>query len=96
MKLGLATRTNNDADRRTFMVALTARAARIYDRMAADALALESRMVAGLRRNDVRILLMMLDSIETSLRRPADKRRLWLMQGARMASGDGAPRSRRR
>src|SRR6185369_1029888 len=40
MRLGLATRTRNAADQRTFMVELTAQAERAYDRMAADAMAL--------------------------------------------------------
>jgi DNA-binding MarR family transcriptional regulator len=82
MKLGLATRAKNAADQRTFLVALTARAERMYDRMAADALALERRMLAGLRPKDVRALLTLLDTIETRLRSPADRRRLQLMQGA--------------
>ena len=37
MKLGLVTRARNASDQRTFMVDLTAPAARLYDRMAADA-----------------------------------------------------------
>ena len=80
MKLGLATRTRNADDQRTFMVDLTARAARTYDRMAADALALETRMLKGWPQKDVRRLLAALDTIETSLREPEDRRRLLLMQ----------------
>src|SRR5262249_53460987 len=68
MRMGLATRTKNAADRRTFMVELTAQAARVYDRMAAEALALQSRILAGLRPKDVRTLVTLLDKVETSLR----------------------------
>jgi DNA-binding MarR family transcriptional regulator len=96
MKLGLATRATNVADQRTFMVALTARAERIYDRMAADALALERRILAGLRPKDIRTLLTLIDTIEASLRSPADRRRLQLMQGAVAAPEDGERTSRRR
>jgi DNA-binding MarR family transcriptional regulator len=79
MKLGLATRTRNVADQRTFMVALTAQAERRYDRMAAQASALETRILTGLRRKDVRTLLTLLDHIETSLRSPVDRQRLRLI-----------------
>jgi DNA-binding MarR family transcriptional regulator len=80
MRMGLATRTKNAADRRTFMVQLTAQAERAYDRMAADALALESRILADLRPKDIRTLVTLLDKVETSLRTPTDRRRLRLMQ----------------
>jgi DNA-binding MarR family transcriptional regulator len=93
MKLGLATRAENVADQRTFMVGLTARAEDIYDRMAADALALERRMLSGLKPRDIRTLLTLLDSIETSLRNPADRRRLSLMH---RSGGAERPARRRR
>jgi DNA-binding MarR family transcriptional regulator len=96
MKMGLATRTKNVADQRTFMVELTARAERLYDRMAADALSLEKRILSGLRRKEVRTLLTLLDNIETSLRSPADRRRLRLMQSAGTAPEDVAHGGRRR
>src|SRR5262249_10167830 len=79
MKLGLATRTRNVADQRTFVVALTAQAEHRYDRMAAQASALETRILTGLRRKDVRTLLTLLDHIETSLRSPVDRKRLRLI-----------------
>jgi DNA-binding MarR family transcriptional regulator len=82
MNLGLATRAKNTADQRTFMVDLTAQAQRRYDRMAAEALALETRILTGLRRKDVRTLLTLLDHIEASLRNPVDRRRLRLMRSA--------------
>jgi DNA-binding MarR family transcriptional regulator len=94
MRLGLATRTKNVADQRTFMVALTALAERAYDRMAAEALALEARILAGLRPRDVRTLVTLLDKVETSLRSPADQRRLRLMQTA--LAPENAARARRR
>jgi DNA-binding MarR family transcriptional regulator len=98
MKLGLATRSKNAADQRTFMVDLTARAGRIYDRMAADTMALEQRLLSGLRPKDVRTLLTLLDDMEIKLRSPADARRLALMQGAGTAPEDtpGGKRRRRR
>jgi DNA-binding MarR family transcriptional regulator len=96
MKLGLATRTKNVADQRTFMVDLTARAERIYDRMAADALALERRILAGLRPKDIRTLLTLVDTIEASLRSPADRRRLRLMQSGVAGPEDGKRANRRR
>ena len=88
MKLGLVTRARNASDQRTFMVDLTAPAARLYDRMAADALDLETRMLRGLRPADVRNLLTLLDGIEASLRSPADQRRLLLMQ-SKSAAAEG-------
>ena len=94
-KLGLATRAENAADQRTFMVALTARAEDIYDRMAADLLALQRRILSGLSQKDIHALLGMLDSLETSLRDPADRRRLMLMQSAG-ATGEAARRPGRR
>lgn len=97
MKLGLVTRARNASDQRTFMVDLTAPAARRYDRMAAEALALEARMLGGLRQTDVRTLLILLDTIETSLRSPADQRRQRLMQSKSTAPEGGAhPGGRRR
>jgi DNA-binding MarR family transcriptional regulator len=97
MKFGLVTRARNASDRRTFMVDLTAPAARRYDRMAAEALALEARMLGGLRQTDVRTLLTLLDTIETRLRSPADQRRQRLMQSKDPAPEGGAhPGGRRR
>ncbi len=94
MKLGLVTRARNASDQRTFMVDLTAPAARLYDRMAADALDLETRMLRGLRPTDVRNLLTLLDGIEASLRTPADQRRLLLMQ-SKSAAAEGVAQARR-
>ena len=96
MKLGLVTRARNASDQRTFMVDLTAPAARLYDRMAADTLALEARMLDGLRPTDVRNLLTLLDTIEATLRSPADQRRLLLMRSKAAAAEGVAPASRPR
>jgi DNA-binding MarR family transcriptional regulator len=94
MKLGLVTRARNASDQRTFMVDLTAPAARLYDRMAADTLALEARMLHSLRPTDVRNLLTLIDTIEASLRSPADQRRLLLMQ-SKGAAAEGVAQANR-
>src|SRR5262249_19773359 len=96
MKLGLATRTRNVADQRTFLVTLTAQAERRYDRMAADAIALETRILIGLRRKDVQKLLALLDHVETGLRDPIDRQRLRLMQDSGLAPERAAHKGGRR
>jgi DNA-binding MarR family transcriptional regulator len=83
MALRLAKRTKNTADRRTFMVDLTPHAARVYDRMAADALAVEEQVLAALTEGEVRTLLGLIDKVETCFRGPADQQRVALMQAAR-------------
>ena len=83
IELGLATRTENLADQRMFTVDLTPRAARIYDRMTAQALGIEETILAALDQTEVRELLRLLDKVETCFRSPADRRRLMLMQVAR-------------
>jgi DNA-binding MarR family transcriptional regulator len=83
IKLGLATRTENLADQRMFTVDLTPRAARIYDRMTAQALGIEETILAALDQTEVRELLRLLDKVESCFRSPADRRRLVLMQVAR-------------
>ena len=88
--LGLATRADNLADQRMFTVDLTPRAARIYDRMAAQALEIEETILATLDQDEVRELLRLIDKVEACFRSPADRRRLMLMQ----MSGD-LPNARR-
>jgi DNA-binding MarR family transcriptional regulator len=81
--LGLATRSENPADLRMFTVDLTPRAARLYDRMSAQLLEIEERILATLDQDDVRDLLRLLDKVEACFRSPADRRRLMLMRDAR-------------
>lgn len=83
MELGLARRTENPADQRMFTVDLTPRAARIYDRMAAQALEIEEPILAALDQNEVRELLRLLDKVEACFVSPADRRRTILMRAAR-------------
>ena len=82
LELGLATRTENTADQRMFTVDLTPRAAKLYDRMAAQALELEEPILSALDPNEVRELLRLLDKVESCFRSPADKRRMILMRAA--------------
>lgn len=82
LKLGLATRTENTADQRMFTVDLTPRAAKLYDRMAAQALELEDPILETLDQHEVRELLRLLDKVESCFRSPADKRRMILMRAA--------------
>jgi DNA-binding MarR family transcriptional regulator len=96
MKLRLATRIRNAADRRMFVVDLTARATRLYDRMAGDAQAIERRMLASLGLADKRRLLAVLDAIEASLRGPADRQRLQLLRGDTEPGPASRKRRRRR
>jgi len=83
LKLGLATRTANPADQRMFTVDLTPRAAKVYDRMAQEALTLEESILTVLDQQEVRELLRLLDKVESCLRSPADLRRIALMQAER-------------
>ena len=83
MALKLAKRTENRADQRTYMVGLTAQAARIYDRMAADALAVEEQVLTMLTEAEVRTLLGLIDKVESCFRSPDDQKRIALMQAAR-------------
>jgi hypothetical protein len=53
-------------------------------------------MLDGLRPTDVRNLLTLLDTIEASLRSPADQRRLLLMRSKAAAAEGVAPASRPR
>ncbi|HWM48332.1 MAG TPA: MarR family transcriptional regulator [Xanthobacteraceae bacterium] len=96
IKLGLVTRARNDADQRTFLVDLTPRAARVYDRMAADALAIEERVLTALDEDEVRSLLALLDKVEGCFLSPADQRRVRLMHAARSAVDQGAGRAGRK
>jgi DNA-binding MarR family transcriptional regulator len=101
LKLGLATRTENAADQRMFTVGLTARAAQLYDRMAAQALEIEEPILEALDQNEVQELLRLLDKVESCFRSPADRRRMMLMRAAREIEAGTAnpprrkPRSRR-
>jgi DNA-binding MarR family transcriptional regulator len=81
--LRLAKRATNMADRRTFVVDLTPRAARVYDRMAADALAVEEQVLTALTEGEVRTLLGLIDKVETCFRGPEDQQRIALMGAAR-------------
>jgi DNA-binding MarR family transcriptional regulator len=81
--LGLATRAPNKRDQRMFTVDLTPRAARIYDRMAHDALAIEERILERLAPDEARTLLSLLDKVESCFRGEDDLRRKRLMAEAR-------------
>ncbi|MGZ5805020.1 MAG: MarR family winged helix-turn-helix transcriptional regulator [Xanthobacteraceae bacterium] len=83
IELGFATRGKNPDDGRMFTVDLTARAARLYDRMAAQALEIEEPVLAALEPEEVRELLRLLDKVESCFRSPADRRRMLLMQSMR-------------
>jgi DNA-binding MarR family transcriptional regulator len=96
LELGLATRTENTADQRMFTVDLTPRAARIYDRMAAQALEIEEPILAALDQNEVRELLRLLDKVESCFRSPADRRRMVLMRAAQEIEANPAGRARRK
>ncbi len=96
IKLGLATRKNNLADQRMFTVDLTPRAARLYDRMTAQALAIEEPILATLDHDEVRALLALLDKVEGCFRSPADRRRQMLMRAAREDAGVAPLSSRQR
>jgi DNA-binding MarR family transcriptional regulator len=97
MELGLATRTENPADQRMFTVDLTPRAARIYDRMTAQALEIEEPILAALDQNEVRELLRLLDKVEACFVSPADRRRMILMRAAReIEASAAAPAGRKR
>lgn len=95
--LGLAKRTENLADQRMFTVDLTPRAARIYDRMTAQALEIEETIIATLDQDEVRDLLRLLDKVEACFRSPADRRRLLLMRDAQEVAEtrSAAPRKRK-
>jgi DNA-binding MarR family transcriptional regulator len=82
LKLGLASRTENTADQRMFTVDLTRRAAKVYDRMATEALSLEEYILTRLDQQEVRELLRLLDKIESCFHSPADLRRMALMRAA--------------
>jgi len=96
--LGLATRMPNANDQRMFTVDLTPRAARLYDRMSAQALAIEETILAALDQDEVRDLLRLLDKVESCFRSPADRRRLLLMRALEAlppATGSAGKRARR-
>ncbi len=93
--LGLATRTDNPDDQRTFMVDLTRHASRVYDRMAAEAIAIEERMLAALDEDEILMLLRVVDKIEARFRSPADQRRIQLMRAARLLVDTLSPPSAR-
>ena len=97
LELGLATRTDNPADQRMFTVDLTPRAAKIYDRMTAQALEIEEPILTALDQTEVQELLRLLDKVESCFRSPADRRRMILMRAAQeieTGTADGAPRKR--
>jgi DNA-binding MarR family transcriptional regulator len=88
LELDLATRTENPDDQRTFTVDLTPRAARIYDRMTAQALEIEAPILEALDQKEAEELLRLLDKVESCFRSPADKRRMILMRAAREARAE--------
>jgi DNA-binding MarR family transcriptional regulator len=82
IEMGLATRRNNPDDQRMFTVDLTPHAARIYDRMSAQALEIEETILQRLDQDEVRDLLRLLDKVESCFRGPVDRRRQVLLQTA--------------
>lgn len=96
LELGLASRTANTADQRMFTVDLTPRAAKVYDRMATEALALEETVLATLDQEEVRELLRLLDKVESCFRSPADLRRMALMRAAQEIEMRAAPSALRK
>jgi DNA-binding MarR family transcriptional regulator len=95
LELGLATRAENPEDQRTFTVDLTPQAAKIYDRMAAQALEIEEPVLAALEQNEARELLRLLDKVESCFRSPADKRRMLLMRATKELGADTAALAQR-
>jgi DNA-binding MarR family transcriptional regulator len=83
IQLKLAKRSENAADQRTYVVDLTPQAAKLYDRMAAELLGIEERVLASMTEPEVRTLLQLLDKVEACFRSPADQQRMALMQAAR-------------
>jgi len=63
-------------------VDLTARAAKVYDRMATEALVLEESILTKLDQKEVRELLRLLGKVESCFHSPTDLRRMALMRAA--------------
>ncbi len=82
ISLGLVTRTKFPGDQRMFIVNLTPAAARIYDRMAKEALAVEAPILDELDDGEIRELLRLLDKVESCFRSPADSQRIILTRTA--------------
>ncbi len=91
IKLKLATRAPNRRDQRMFTVDLTPRAARLYDRMAREALAIEERILAKVEPDQVRTLLALLDKVESCFRSEQDLRRQWLITRSHGSGEASAP-----
>jgi DNA-binding MarR family transcriptional regulator len=90
--LGLVTRRKFPGDQRMFTVDLTPAAARIYDRMAAQALAIEEPILDVLGHREIQELLRLLDKVESCFRSPADRQRMILMRAAQDAIPSPSPR----
>jgi DNA-binding MarR family transcriptional regulator len=80
ISLGLVSRKKFPDDQRMFTVDLTPAAARIYNRMAAQALALEEPILDQLDDGEIAELLRLLDKVESCFRSPADRKRMILMR----------------
>jgi hypothetical protein len=81
--LKLVTRREFPGDQRMFTVELTPAAARIYDRMTKQALAIEEPVFEKLDDGEITELLRLLDKVESCFRSPADQQRILLMRAAR-------------
>jgi DNA-binding MarR family transcriptional regulator len=91
--LGLVTRTEFPDDQRMFTVELTPAAARKYDRMAKEALAIEEPILDELSGREIQDLLRLLDKVESCFRSPADRQRILLMRAMQeKAATPSAPR----
>ena len=93
---GFVSRRVNPNDQRTYQVDLTDKAARIYDRMAAEALEIEQAILSRLDPGEAQTLLAILAKVEQALRRPADLRRLALLAMAEAAPATPGPKPSRR
>lgn len=91
ISLGLVTRTEFPGDQRMFTVDLTPAAARIYDRMAEQALAIEEPILDELDDGEIAELLRLLDKVESCFRSPADRQRMMLTRAAKEAPDKAKP-----
>ena len=83
--LELVTRREFPGDQRMYTVELTPAAARVYDRMTQQALALEEPICEKLDDGEIKELLRLLDKVESCFRSPADQQRILLMRAAQEA-----------
>jgi DNA-binding MarR family transcriptional regulator len=82
MTLGLVTRREFPDDQRMFTVDLTPAAAKIYDRMVEQLLAIEEPILDVLDHSEIQELVRLLDKVESCFRSPADRQRMMLMRAA--------------